>query len=232
MPVEPSALSSRLTSLLERIDRAARLSGRSLSDVTLVAVTKTVSSPLIREAHRLGLRHFGENRVQDTEAKRPELEDLADVHWHMIGHLQTNKVTKAVGLFDAFQSVDSVRLAETLNRAAEAAGRVLPCLVEVKTSEEPAKHGLPPEQLDEFLAQGGRWPGLKLEGLMTVAPYSDDPASARPYFARLRALADGRRDVFGAAPRLSMGMSQDFEAAVLEGSTMVRVGTSLFGDRS
>lgn len=232
MPVDSSALSSRLTSLLERIDRAARTSGRSLSDVTLVAVTKTVPASLIREAHRLGLRHFGENRVQEAAAKRPDLEGLDGATWHLIGHLQTNKAAKAAGLFDAVQSLDSVRLADALNRAAESAGRTLPCLVEVKTSPEPEKHGLSPEELDDFLARAALWPRLKLEGLMTVAPYAPDPAAARPFFARLRELAERRQGAFAGKPRLSMGMSSDFEAAVQEGSTMVRIGTSLFGDRS
>jgi PLP dependent protein len=232
MTVAPSALSSRLASLRERIDRAARFSGRSLSDVAIVAVTKTVPSELILEAHQLGLRVFGENRVQEAAAKRRDLPGLAGASWHLIGHLQTNKVTKAAELFDEVESVDSVRLAEALNRASAARGRPLPCLVEVKTSPELSKHGLVPEELDAFLARAAEWPSLRLQGLMTVAPFAEDPSAARPFFARLRELAERHRGVLGGRPRLSMGMSHDFEAAVAEGATSVRIGTLLFGSRS
>jgi PLP dependent protein len=232
MAIDLTALSSRLTSLLARVDQAARSSGRSLNDITLVAVSKTVAPPLIREAYRLGLRHFGENRVQEAEAKRPDLADLPEATWHLIGHLQTNKAKKALPFFDMFQSVDSDRVAEVLNRAAEEAGRTLPCLAEVKTSPEEAKHGLPPEDLERFLDQRSRWPHLSFQGLMTVAPFFEDPAESRPFFARLRSLAEKRKDTLGERPVLSMGMSHDFEAALAEGATMIRVGTALFGERS
>jgi pyridoxal phosphate enzyme (YggS family) len=230
MPVEPAALSPRLDALLGRIDKAAAKSGRSLSDITLVAVTKTVPPPLIREAARLGLKDFGENRVQEAADKRPALDGLA-ARWHMIGHLQSNKARKAAELFDAVQSLDGGRLAGLLNGAAEAADKTLPCLVEVKTSPEPAKHGLPPEELERFLEERERWPRLRIEGLMTVAPYSGDAEKARPFFARLRELGERHRAALGGNPRLSMGMSHDFEAAILEGATMIRIGTALFGDR-
>jgi PLP dependent protein len=232
MPVDASQLASRLDSLLERVSRAAEAGGRSLSDVAVVAVTKTVPPPLIREAHRLGLRLFGENRVQEAAAKRVELPGLEGSAWHLIGHLQTNKVTKALGLFDVVQSVDSERLAEALDREAAKAGRTVACLAEVKTSPEEAKHGMDPAALDGFLEKAAAWPRLKFQGLMTVAPWSEDPAAARPSFARLRELAERRRAAFGGRPVLSMGMSSDFEAAVAEGSTMIRIGTALFGDRS
>lgn len=232
MSVDASQLASRLDSLLERVSRAAGNGGRSLKDVSIVAVTKTVPSGLIREAHRLGLRRFGENRVQEAAAKRGELAGLDGAEWHLIGHLQTNKAAKAQELFDIFQSVDSDRLAEALNRQAEKAGKTLRCLAEIKTSPEPSKHGLAPDALDDFLEKAAAWPRLKFEGLMTVAPWSEDPSAARPFFARLRELADRRRSAFGGRPVLSMGMSTDFEAAVAEGSTMIRIGTALFGDRS
>ncbi len=231
MSFDLAALSPRLTSLLERVEKAARRSGRSLTDITFLAVVKTVVPPLIREAHRLGVRHFGENRVQEAAVKRPELAGLEDAVWHLIGPLQTNKARKAIDLFDVVQTVDSERLADTLDREAEKAGKSLRCLVEVKTSPEAAKHGLPPEDLERFFEGRTRWPRLRFEGLMTVAPYFEDPSGARPFFARLRELAEERRNVFGDRPVLSMGMSHDFEAAVEEGATLIRVGNALFGDR-
>jgi hypothetical protein len=228
----PDDLSSRFSSLLERLDRAAQASGRGLRDVALLAVVKTVFPERIREAYSLGLRRFGESRVQEAAAKRPDLGELQGAEWHFIGHIQSNKARKAVELFDAVQSVDSDRLAAALDAEAERAGKFLRCLVEVKTSPEEAKQGLAPEALDAFLDQRERWPRLKFEGLMTVAPAAEDPAAARPFFARLRELAEKRRDVFGPRPVLSMGMSHDFEAAVAEGATMIRIGTALFGERA
>lgn len=203
-----------------------------MSDVALLAVVKTVPPGRIRDAYRLGLKAFGESRVQEAAAKRPDLGALDGVEWHLIGHLQTNKARKAAELFDAVQSVDSDRLAAALDAEAERAGKSLRCLAEVKTSPEEAKGGLAPEALDAFLDRRDRWPRLKFEGLMTVAPAAEDPAVARPFFARLRELAERRRDVFGPRPVLSMGMSHDFEAAVAEGSTMIRIGTALFGERA
>jgi pyridoxal phosphate enzyme (YggS family) len=231
MPVEPSALSSRLDSLLGRAAQAAAKSGRSLSNITLVAASKTVPPALIAEAARLGVAHFGENRVQEAAAKRPDLAGLP-VRWHMIGPLQTNKAKKALELFDVVQSLDGERLADVLNREADKAGKTLSCLIEVKTSPEEAKHGMAPEELDRFLDARSRWPRLKLEGLMTVAPFFEDPAEARPYFGRLRDLGEKHREAFGGAPTLSMGMSHDFEAAILEGATMIRIGAALFGARA
>ncbi len=230
MPVDPAALSSRLASLLGRIDKAAAKSGRSLSDITLVAVTKTVPPILMREAAQRLLLRFGENRVQEAATKRPLLADVP-AQWYLIGHLQTNKARKALELFDEVHSLDSERLADALNDAAEKAGKTVPCLVEVKTSPEAEKQGLPPQELDQFLGRRSRWPRLKLEGLMTVAPYAEDPEAARPFFARLRELGEKHGDVWDGKPRLSMGMSHDFEAAIQEGATMIRIGTALFGKR-
>jgi PLP dependent protein len=232
MSVTPEDLSSRLSSLLERVDRAAGASGRSLSDVSLLVVVKNVPPALIREAYRLGLRLFGESRIQEAAAKRPDLQGLDGAEWHLIGHLQSNKARKAAELFDVVQSVDSDRLAAVLDAEAARAGKFLRCLVEVKTSPEEAKGGLAPEALDAFLDRRERWPRLKWEGLMTVAPAVDDPAAARPFFARLRGCAEKRRDVFGPRPVLSMGMSHDFEAALLEGATVIRIGSALFGERA
>ena len=165
-------------------DNLAQIQQALRQETRLVAVTKTKPTTLLTEAYQAGARLFGENKVQEMVAKYEELPK--DIEWHMIGHLQTNKASKAAGLFDAVQSLDSIRLAEALNRAAEAAGRTLPCLVEVKTSPEPEKHGLAPEELDDFLARAAAWPHLKLEGLMTVAPYAPDPAAAPGRTARVR----------------------------------------------
>jgi len=201
-----------------------------------MAVTKTHPPERIREAYAAGLRLFGENRVQEFEAKATAMADLAAAAWHMIGHLQTNKAAKAVDLFAAVDSVDSVKLAEKLDAAARKLNRKLPVLIEVNIGGEQAKSGVAPNsQAWEALVQAApRLEALEFRGLMTVPPFSDDPEGARSYFRRLRELRDAtaarklpavRMDV------LSMGMSHDFEVAIEEGSTSVRVGTALFGER-
>jgi pyridoxal phosphate enzyme (YggS family) len=228
-----SPLADRWKDLRDRVDVASSRRGRSLTDITVVAVTKTVPRPLVDEAYQCGLRYFGESRVQEASTKRLDVEG---VRWHLIGHLQTNKIKQAVDIFDCVQTLDSFRLAQGLNQAAERRGRVLPCLVEVKVSKEPQKQGFLPDFLDDFLACAGEWPWLRLEGLMTIAPFFDDPEKTRPYFRRAKALFDKHHGSFrvdqpGAQPILSMGMSHDFEIAVEEGATMIRVGAALFGDR-
>jgi PLP dependent protein len=220
----------------ERIETAAGRAGRTASDVLLMAVTKTHPPERIREAHAAGLRLFGENRVQEFAGKAAALADLADVDWHMIGHLQTNKAGKAIELFQAVDSVDSVKLAEKLDRAARHQNKKLPVLVEVNLGGEAAKSGVRPgsRELDELLLAAPRLEALQFRGLMTVPPYTEDPEAARPFFRRLRELGndlaerklpDVRLDV------LSMGMSHDFEVAIEEGSTCLRVGTAIFGER-
>lgn len=228
--VDPRPISETIAAVRERLLRAARLAGRTAEEITLLAVTKNVPLPLIREALKGGIAEIGENRVQEAAEKRAA-EGLPGTRWHLIGHLQSNKAKKAVELFDMVQSLDSFPLAEILNREAEKRGKKLPCLVEIKVSEEPSKHGLAPGSLDEFLEKASVLPFLAVRGLMAVAPYFDDPAGARPYFAAARGAFEKHRGFFGPDPVLSMGMSHDFEAAVEEGANMIRIGTAIFGER-
>jgi hypothetical protein len=207
-----------------RIEAAASRAGRRREEITLLAVTKTFPASAIREAYELGLRDFGENYVQEFEAKRPELEDLTGARFHLIGHLQSNKARRATELFHAVQTVDSAKLARRLS---EAACRVLEVMLEVRLSGESAKSGARPEDLPELIEAVSGCPNLRLTGLMTMPPWSDAPEASRPYFRRLREL--GLRC---GLPGLSMGMSHDLEVAIEEGATHVRVGTALFGSRT
>jgi len=201
-----------------------------------MAVTKTFPPERIREAYEAGLRLFGENRVQEFADKVEALRDLKDAAWYMIGHLQTNKAAKAVELFSAVDSVDSLRLAEKLNAAAARLGKKLAVLIEINVGGEQAKSGVAPQarDLEELLQAVPSLEHLEFRGLMTVPPFTEDPEQARPYFRELRELRDqiasGHLPAGGTAV-LSMGMSHDFEVAIEEGSTCVRVGTSIFGER-
>lgn len=206
----------------ERIIRAADRAGRDQAAILLLAVAKRFPASTIREAWDLGLRDFGENYVQELEKKAPELAGLAGLRFHLIGHLQSNKARKAVELFQVVQTVDSPRLARRL----EEQGRPLDVMLEVKLSAEQAKAGADPAALPELIAAVRACPNLRLRGLMTMPPWSDDPEVSRPFFRQLRELA-GRYDL----GELSMGMSHDLEAAIEEGATCVRVGTALFGKR-
>jgi len=215
-------LKERLDEVRARIAQAAQRARRDPSGILLLAVTKVFPAAVILEGYELGLRDFGENYVQEFEGKVPELSSLADARFHLIGHLQSNKSKKAAEIFHTIQTVDSPKLARRLNDA----GRALDVMLEVKLSEEEAKNGATPEELPELIAAVRECPHLRLEGLMTMPPWSDDPEAARPYFRRLRELGE-RHNLAG----LSMGMSHDLEAAIEEGSTCVRVGTALFGKR-
>ena len=219
-----------------RIAAAARRTGRKPEDVVLMAVSKTVSPDRIREAYKAGLRLFGESRVQEMAAKADALRDLKDAEWHLIGHLQTNKSLKAAELFGAVESVDSVRLAEKLNATTEQVGKTLAVLIEINVGGEAAKSGLAPEssELQAILQAAKRLPYLEFRGLMTVPPFTEDPDGARPFFRRLRKLRDEiahARWPSVSMDVLSMGMSHDFEVAIEEGSTCVRIGTAIFGER-
>lgn len=201
-----------------------------------MAVSKTHPAERIRAAYGGGIRVFGENRVQEFAGKASSLLDLADAQWHMIGHLQSNKAAKAAELFGAVDSLDSLKLAERLNAAAESQNKKIPVLIEMNVGGEAAKSGVPPESrdLEDLLLAAPRFGALEFRGLMTVPPFSDDAQGARPYFRRLRELRDSiaRRKLPGISMEvLSMGMSHDFEVAVEEGSTCVRVGTAIFGER-
>ena len=202
-----------------------------------MAVTKTHPPERIREAYTAGLRLFGENRVQEFAGKASQLADLPGAEWHMIGHLQTNKLAKAAELFSAVDSVDSVKLAEKLNAAAHRLNKKLPVLIEVNVGGEKAKSGvaLDSGELEDLLVAAPRFEALEFHGLMTVPPFTDDPEDARPFFRKLRELRDeiSRRNLPAVHMCvLSMGMSHDFEVAIEEGSTCVRVGTAIFGERA
>jgi uncharacterized pyridoxal phosphate-containing UPF0001 family protein len=200
-------LSSRLEQVRARIASAASRAGRRAEDITLVAVTKVFPATVIRDAYELGLRDFGENYLQEFEGKYPQVQDLPEARFHLIGHLQSNKAKRAAELFHTIQTP-------------------LDVMLEVKLSSEEAKSGADPSQLSTLIAALKSCPNLNLRGLMTMPPWSDDPELSRPYFRRLRELA-----VEHGLSRLSMGMSHDLEAAIEEGATHVRVGTALFGRR-
>jgi len=218
-------IAQRLEHVRLRIAAACLRSGRSAQEITLVAVCKGFPPAAIKEAVLAGVRHLGENRVQEAEAKRPELSGLpSDVLWHMVGHLQTNKVKTALNLFDIIQSVDSLHLAEAISRRAP---RAVPVFLEVNVAGEPTKYGFSLQELPRAAKTIARLPNLDVRGLMTVAPLASEQQEVRPVFRRLREMAHslGLRD-------LSMGMTDDFEVAVEEGATHLRIGRAIFGERS
>jgi pyridoxal phosphate enzyme (YggS family) len=230
------SISLNIAEVQQRTADASRRVGRQPQEVVLMAVSKTHSAERIREAYGGGIRVFGENRVQEFAGKASSLLDLADAQWHMIGHLQSNKAAKAAELFGAVDSIDSLKLAERLNAAAETQNKKIPVLIEMNVGGEAAKSGVPPESrdLEDLLLAAPRFGALEFRGLMTVPPFSEDAEGARPYFRRLREIRDtiARRKLPGISMKvLSMGMSHDFEVAVEEGSTCVRVGTAIFGER-
>ncbi|PZN06601.1 YggS family pyridoxal phosphate-dependent enzyme [Thermaerobacter sp. FW80] len=228
------SIAERVAAVRERIAAAAARAGRDPGAVTLVAVSKSVPVAAMREAYAAGIRHFGENRAQEARDKFPAFGD--DVHWHFVGRLQTNKVKYIVRHCHLLHSLDRVALAQEVDRRASRCGRVLPCLVEVNVAGEATKAGLPPEKVIPFLQQVAGRPGLRVVGLMTVAPRADNPEEVRPVFRRLRQLleeaAERCRGLPGIEMRhLSMGMTDDFEVAVEEGATIVRIGRAIFGER-
>jgi PLP dependent protein len=231
------SISENIAAVRERISGAARRAGRSSDEIALMAVSKTQPAERIREAYSSGQLLFGENRVQEFAGKIEALLDLKDAEWHMIGHLQTNKAARTAELFRAVDSVDSLKLAEKLNASARTLGRKLDVLIEINVGGEAAKTGTAPDSpaLDELLMAAPRLEALVFRGLMTVPPFTDDPQDARPYFRTLRELRDliaSRKLAYVAMDHLSMGMSHDFEVAIEEGSTCVRVGTAIFGARA
>jgi len=266
------AIADNLATLRERIARAAARAGRNPDAVTLVAVSKTFPAEKIREAHAAGVRHFGENRVQEWESKQPLVADL-DATWHLVGHLQNNKARRAASLFHAIDSVDSLALAQKLDRARsetirgselqprhkaaekweaalapEVVAQRLPILIEVRLSPELTKCGVHPDDLPALAEGILALPHLDLRGLMTIPPLLNTPEDVRPYFRRLREIRDALRERLASVapsplspepsplpsllPELSMGMSHDFEVAIEEGATQIRLGTALFGERS
>ena len=218
------SIADNVRSVEERIAAAAQRAGRAASEVTLVAVTKGMDAASVREAFQAGVRQLGENRLQEAEGKLPALQDIrAATTWHMIGHLQTNKVKSSIQVFDIIQSVDSVRLGEALDKRDDGPVRVF---LEVNVSGEASRSGFRPGEVAAALEEMRRCRHLDIRGLMTIAPMVDEPEQARPVFRELRQL--GKR--LGLS-ELSMGMTGDFEVAVEEGATMVRVGTAIFGPR-
>jgi pyridoxal phosphate enzyme (YggS family) len=215
-------LAERLAAVRARIERAAGRARRDPARILLLAVTKIFPAEAIRDAYALGLREFGENYVQEFEGKAPSVGDLAGARFHLIGHLQSNKAAKAAELFQTIQTVDSAKLARRLNEA----GRPLDVMLEVKLSEEEAKSGTDPDGVPALIQAVRACPNLHLRGLMTMPPWSEDPEAPREYFCTLRELAAEH-----GLDELSMGMSNDLETAIEEGSTCVRVGTALFGPR-
>ena len=224
-------LAANLTAIRDRIQAACDRAGRELSTVTLVAVTKGQPPEAVNAAAELGLNLFGENRVQEAKAKIPLC--AGRLRWHMIGHLQSNKCRDAVELFEMIQIVDSLALAREINKRAAQAARTLPVLLEVNVSGEASKFGYGPEALLAELKQINDLPQLEIHGLMTMAPWTPEPEKVRPVFRWLRELKAQCEEILGAPlPHLSMGMTGDFEVAIEEGATIIRIGTALFGVRA
>ncbi len=217
-----ASLHTNIEAVEERIAGACARSGRRREEITLIAVTKVFPSNVIREAYDAGLREFGENYVQEFEAKRVDLAGLEEACFHLIGHLQSNKARRAADMFQVIQTVDRAKLARRLNEY----GRSLDVMIEVKLSPEESKRGADPDAVPGLIESISQYRNLRLLGLMTMPPWSTDPETLRPYFARLREMA-GRFSL----PSLSMGMSNDFEVAIAEGATHIRVGSALFGPR-
>ena len=226
-------LESNLKSVRERIEKAAAKAGRDSSEIKLVAVTKRVEPERVIKALDLGINTFGENYAQEFRDKYKVLEQEVDkeIKWHYIGQLQKNKVKYIVGKVELVHSLDSLSAAEEINKRAETMGITVPVLIEVNTGGEESKGGVDPSKLETFLKNINGLSFVEVQGLMTMPPYFDDPEMARPYFSRLRELRDSLLASFPKLKELSMGMSGDFEVAIEEGATIIRVGSAIFGER-
>lgn len=225
------SIEDNISRVRERISTAAIRSGRSPDEVTLIAVTKTVSLDRINQAIAAGVTNFGENYVQEAKEKIDAVQNDR-IQWHFIGHLQTNKAKHAVHLFDWLHCLDSIKLICELNHRASIAGRVIPCLIEINLAGEESKFGTEEAHILELAEEVTRCSHLSLKGLMTMPPYAEDPERSRSFFIALRKLKEKLHDHHITAPDLSMGMSADFEVAIEEGATFVRVGRAIFGERS
>jgi pyridoxal phosphate enzyme (YggS family) len=234
-------ISENIKGIYRAISHAAMRAGREPHDVRLIAVTKNVAADAVIRALEMGLRDFGESKVQELRGKYDEMKerlgyaavgkDGYKIRWHLIGHLQKNKVKVATELFDLIHSVDSAELADLLNRSAEKIDKIQKIMIQVKLSSEDSKYGIEKKKTLELLSCIEGMENLKIEGLMTIPPYFDDPRKVRPYFRELREIRDEAEAKGFRLPELSMGMSHDFEIAIEEGATMVRVGTAIFGER-
>ena len=231
---DSAQLAANLAAIRARIDAACRAAGRDPATVRLLPVSKTVDEARLRQAYAIGMREFGENKVQEAMGKWEAMSDLPELRWALIGHLQTNKAKYAARFASEFQALDSLRVAQALDAQLQKHGRALDVLVQVNTSGEASKFGLAPEDVPAFVRELPAFSSLRVRGLMTLALFSDDAALVRPCFVRLRELRDRlRQDAPDgiAMDELSMGMSGDFELAIAEGATTVRVGTAIFGHR-
>ena len=226
-------LESNLNSVRKRIENAAAKAGRDSSEIKLVAVTKKVEPERVIKSINLGINTFGENYAQEFRDKFKVLEKEVDqeIKWHFIGQLQKNKVKYVMGKVELIHSLDSLSVAEEINKRAENMGITVPVLIEVDTGGEESKGGINPSELEEFLKELRCLSSIDVQGLMTMPPYFDDPETARPYFYRLRELRDSLLASFPKLNELSMGMSGDFEVAIEEGATIIRVGSAIFGER-
>ncbi len=232
--MDDKQLLENIKNIYRRIASAAIRSGRSPEEVRLIAVTKTVESSVIKKALEIGLREFGENRVQEAQKKVTSKElqvTYGNVKWHLVGHLQKNKTKIAVRLFDLIHSVDSIELAEEINKQAEKIGKIQSILVQIKLLDIDSKHGIIKDNFIELLERIKGMSNLSTEGLMMMPPFFDDPEKARPYFRELKEIRDKTEKSGFRLPELSMGMTNDFEIAIIEGATMVRIGTAIFGER-
>ena len=225
-------IQKNLEKILEKIERVSERCGRKKQDIRLIAVTKTVPIENITEAIQNGIQDLGESRIQESQNKIHTLQSFApSIQWHFIGHLQSNKVQKAVEGFNLIQSVDSFHLAKRIHQKAEQLNKIQNCLAEIKISNEPSKSGLPIQELELFLEQAQQLKNIKISGLMCVPPLNSDPNAVRPYFQKARKCYEQFFLNSQENPILSMGMSNDFETAIEEGSTMIRIGSALFGNR-
>lgn len=226
-------IASNIDRVKERIKKAAERSGRSADDIVLIAVTKTVDVERIKAAVNCGIKDLGENRVQELTAKYPYISD--DVRWHMIGRLQTNKVKYIIDKVSLIHSVDSLKLLKEIDKRSEIANRMMDILIEVNVAGEASKGGVAVEDVIDFVKQSAAFENIRIKGLMTVAPQTDDPEIVRPYFVQMNDLSYKVKKLKldnVEMKYLSMGMSGDFEVAIEEGSNMVRIGTAIFGQRS
>ena len=228
----PSLL-ERVSVIRKRVAEAAVRSGRSPDQITLIGAAKRQPVDIVQAVVEAGIEHLGENRVQECEDKQPQL--VGEIQWHLIGPLQSNKVNRALDLFDVIQSVDRLKIAERIQRRANEMGVVMPVFLEVNLGNEPSKHGFAPSSVDNLVERIASWNHVSIQGLMAIPPFTGSAEASRPWFQQLRQLRD---QLFDCAPLssnpgyLSMGMSSDFEVAIEEGATHVRVGTALFGERS
>ena len=223
-------LKERLESVLERIERSAKSVGRDPRKIKLVAVTKNFPADIVREAHELGLKDFGENRAQELKDKYESLKDL-DITWHFIGRIQTNKVKHFVPIVEYVHSVWRIKELEEIDKRSKRIGKRIKVFVEVNVSGEESKAGIRPNEVRDFIEKASDFESIEIVGLMTMAPYVEDPEKVRWIFRKLRELRDELSKDFPSVKELSMGMSNDFEVAIQEGATFVRIGTAIFGER-